>query len=63
MMCATRVRSLVVLGLTVEVGVSRDGSQLGGATFTPSYQSSQPNGPGCGAACYGLPAATLALQP
>jgi hypothetical protein len=34
--------------VTVDVSVSTDDRQLGQGTFTPSYQSSQPNGPGCG---------------
>lgn len=49
--------------MNIEVVVSRDGRQLADGTFTPSYQSSQPNGPGCGDTCYGAPAASLALQP
>jgi hypothetical protein len=48
--------------VAVDVSVSTDDRQLGRGTFTPSYQSSQPNGPGCGDTCYGAPAATLSIQ-
>ena len=41
--------------MNVEVIVSRDGRQLADGVFTPSYQSSQPNGHGCGDTCYGAP--------
>ena len=55
--------TLPFASMNVEVVVSRDGRQLVDGTFIPSYQSSQPNGPGCGDTCYGAPSATLALQP
>ena len=46
----------------VQVVVRRDGQQVGAGTFTPTYQTSQPNGPGCGPTCYGAPAATIPIQ-
>jgi hypothetical protein len=49
--------------INIEVVVSRDGKQLADGNFTPSYQSSQPNGPGCGDTCYGASTATVALWP
>jgi hypothetical protein len=48
---------------TVEVTVSRDGRQLAGQSFTPSYASSRPNGPDCEPTCRTAPTATLALLP
>ena len=48
--------------VNVEVVLSRDGRDLAEGTFTPTYQSSQPNGPGCGDTCYGAPAATIPVQ-
>lgn len=47
----------------VEVVVSRDGQQLADGVFTPTYKTSQPNGPGCGDTCLGAPAGTMAIQP
>jgi hypothetical protein len=49
--------------ITVDIVVSRDGRQLAAETFTPTYETSQPNGPGCSPTCIGAPAATLAIQP
>jgi hypothetical protein len=46
----------------VDIVLSRDGRQLAEGTFTPIYQSSQPNGPGCGDTCFGAPAATIPTQ-
>lgn len=48
---------------TVAVVVSRDGRQLASQTFTPTYVTSQPNGPDCEPTCRTAPTATLALQP
>jgi hypothetical protein len=47
----------------VAVVVTLDGRKIGEGTFTPSYKTSQPNGPGCGDPCYGAEAGTLTLQP
>jgi hypothetical protein len=49
--------------VSVEVVVTRDGQQLAKETFTPTYQTSQPNGPDCSPTCIGAPAAALAIQP
>jgi hypothetical protein len=48
---------------TVDVVVSRAGGQLAAGTFTPSYQTSQPNGPDCSPTCHGAPNATMSVQP
>jgi hypothetical protein len=48
--------------VNVDVVFSRDGQQVGEGAFTPIYESSQPNGPGCGDTCYGAPAATIPIQ-
>lgn len=48
--------------MNVELAVSRDGEELKEGAFTPIYQSSYPNGPGCGEPCYGAPASTMAIQ-
>jgi hypothetical protein len=48
--------------MSVDVVVSRDGQQLGEGRFTPIYESSEPNGPGCGDTCYGAPAVTMPIQ-
>ena len=48
---------------TIDVVVSQDGRQLAEGTFTPSYRTSQPNGPDCPDTCRGAPAATMSIQP
>lgn len=35
----------------VTIHIEREGNPIGGATLTPSYQTSQPNGPGCEPIC------------
>jgi hypothetical protein len=47
----------------VDVTVSRDGRQLASQSFTPSYTTSQPNGPDCEPTCRTAATATLQLQP
>jgi hypothetical protein len=47
----------------VAVVVTRDGQQLADGVFTPTYESSQPNGPGCGDTCFGAMAGVMAIQP
>ncbi|WP_437925236.1 hypothetical protein WMF37_40215 [Sorangium sp. So ce291] len=37
----------------VDVVVRRDGAAVGERSFTPEYQTSTPNGEGCGPACRG----------
>jgi hypothetical protein len=46
----------------VDVVFSRDGGQLATGMFAPIYQTSQPNGPGCGDSCYGAPSATMPIR-
>ena len=46
----------------VEIVFSRDGVPLGEGTFTPTYRSSQPNGPECDPTCHGAPEATMPIQ-
>jgi len=56
----------IVFGRTtpgrVDVAVSGDVSQPAEATFVPGYETTQPNGPGCGDTCFGAPAATMSIQ-
>lgn len=56
----------IVFGRTtpamVDVVVSGDGRQLAEETFVPSYQTTQPNGPGCGDTCFGAPAGVMSIQ-
>jgi hypothetical protein len=49
--------------MNVEVVVTRDGQQLATGVFAPAYESSQPNGPGCGDTCFGAPAGMMPIQP
>jgi len=68
--CALPPEQHAIYGITfwratptnVEVVFSRDGQQLAEGTFTPIYESSEPNGPGCGDTCYGAPAVTMPIQ-
>jgi hypothetical protein len=48
---------------TVEVTIARGDERLAKTVFTPRYESSQPNGPGCGDTCYSAPSATLSVLP
>lgn len=36
---------------SIRIQVQRDGETVGEQTFTPAYQTSQPNGPGCPPIC------------
>lgn len=36
---------------SVKVEIARDGASLGSQTFTPTYKTSQPNGPNCAPTC------------
>ena len=47
----------------VEVAVSRDGRQLASRSFTPGYNTSQPNGPDCEPTCKLAAPVTLQLRP
>jgi hypothetical protein len=52
--------------LQLSVRVSLNGAELANASFTPSYVSSQPNGPGCEPVCCGASAnftVSAAAQP
>ena len=43
--------SLSATPKTVEIEIARDGASLGGQTYTPTYKTSQPNGPKCAPVC------------
>lgn len=45
----------------VEVRVHQDGALLGEGAYTPEYDESHPNGPGCEPLCVSAPDAVLAL--
>jgi hypothetical protein len=68
--CALPAEQHAIYGVTfwrnmpshVDMVFSRDGQQLAQSTFTPTYQSSEPNGPGCGDICHEAEAATIPIQ-
>jgi hypothetical protein len=47
---------------SVQIEVTLDGNGIGSDTFTPTYTTSSPNGPGCGPDCKSAPGATLILK-
>jgi hypothetical protein len=46
----------------VDVSVTRGDMRLAVGTFTPTYRTSEPNGPGCGDVCVTAPPATLSVE-
>lgn len=47
---------------TVEIAISRGDQRLAARTFTPTFRTYEPNGPGCGDVCTSAPAATLSVE-
>lgn len=47
---------------SIQVDVAQDGKELGTGTFTPTYTTSQPNGPDCEPVCKSAPTVAMSLQ-